>query len=168
MKQKTIIFLLLFVFVILVGSLFAYFKLFKKAKDVHYHAGFQVYVDGKLQDFSGAKYMLVKPCGKEEKGQEEDEQLEKAHLHDGVGDVVHVEAEGAKWKDLFQNINFNISDKKQITGYVNRKKIENILDYPIKSYDSVVIFIGKADEKLLKNSVTKKRIIEVEKENRNC
>src|SRR3972149_3622903 len=116
MKQKTIIFLLLFVFVILVGSLFAYFKLFKKAKDVHYHAGFQVYVDGKLQDFSGAK-----------------------------------------WKDLFQNINFNISDKKQITGYVNRKKIENILDYPIKSYDSVVIFIGKADEKLLKNSVTKKR-----------
>lgn len=155
-------------FILLV--IFAGFFIFKnqkqEVKEVHYHAGFQIYVDGKLQDFSGAKYMLVKPCGKEE--QDENEQLEKAHLHDGVGDVVHVEAEGVKWGDLFKNINFKFDRAKQMEGYANGEKIEDILTYPIKPYDSVVIFVGKSDKKLLKSSVSKDRIIEIEKKTENC
>ena len=35
-------------------------------EEVHYHAGFQVYIDNKLQDFAKLKYMSIKPCGIEE------------------------------------------------------------------------------------------------------
>ena len=166
MKQRTIILGLLFVSVVLMVSLFTYFKQFKKAKDVHYHAGFQVYADGKLQDFSDAKFMHIMPCGEGE--HKEDENLEKAHLHDGVGDVVHVHRENVFWRDLFKNLNFKIDQSKPLESYVNGKKVEDILDYPIKSYDSVVIFIGKSDKNLLKNAVTKEKIVEVEKKSEGC
>ena len=94
--------------------------------------------------------------------------MEKAHLHDEIGDVVHVEAENAKWKDLFTNINFKIDPEKPITGFVNGKKTENILNEPIQSYESVVFFVGKVDEKKLKNSVTKDQIKKAEKNNETC
>ena len=112
--------------------------------------------------------MSIKLCVGDEKEHKEDEQLEKAHLHDGVGDVVHVEAEEAKWKDLFMNISYKINPGKQITGFVNGKKVENILDHSIKSYDSVVIFSGHVNEKLLKNAVTKQKIIDAEKRSETC
>lgn len=146
-------------------------KTFTKSKQVHYHAGFQIYVDGKLQYISHPKYMLIKPCRKDGvSADKEDKQLEKAHLHDGVGDVVHIEAEGAKWKDLFQNIHFKIDSSKPIEGYVNGKKVNNILDYPIKSFDRVVIFIGKVEDKeeKLKHQVTRKKIEEVGKKSETC
>src|SRR3990172_11529375 len=125
------------ILIFVLGTIFSG-KFFSK-REVHYHAGFKLFIDGKLQDFSSAKYMSVKLCVGDEKEHKEDEQLEKAHLHDGVGDVVHVEAEEAKWKDLFMNISYKINPGKQITGFVNGKKVENILDHSIKSYDSVVI-----------------------------
>ena len=79
---------------------------------IHYHAGFKVYTDGQLEDFSQIKYMSVLACEVDEEIEyEENDQLEKAHLHDEVGEVVHVEAEGAKWKDLFQNINYKFDSK---------------------------------------------------------
>ena len=114
--------------------------------------------------------MSIKLCGEDEKKQEENEQLEKAHLHDGVGDVVHVEASDAKWTNLFKNINFKIDKSKPIEGYVNGKNVKNILDYPIKVYDSVVIVIGKNAnvEEYLKKSATRKHIEEVEKKSETC
>jgi len=160
--------ILLIILVLSVGVLL-YLKFFSK-KEVHYHAGFKVFVDGKLQDFSKTKYMSIKLCGEDEKKQEENEQLEKAHLHDGVGDVVHVEASDAKWTNLFKNINFKIDKSKPIEGYVNGKNVKNILDYPIKVYDSVVIVIGKNAnvEEYLKKSATRKHIEEVEKKSETC
>ncbi|OGK39727.1 hypothetical protein A3A74_04505 [Candidatus Roizmanbacteria bacterium RIFCSPLOWO2_01_FULL_35_13] len=165
--NKKLVILSLILLLILIG-IFIYQKKKQSVKKIHYHAGFQVYVDNKLQDFSGIKYMSIKPCGEEEEGSEENEQIEKAHLHDKVEDVVHVEAEGAKWKDLFTNINYKIKPNKNLTGYVNGKKIENILEYPIKSYDSIIIFSGNVDEKLIKNAVTRKKIMDVEKKSEAC
>ena len=142
-----------------------------KAKPVHYHAGFQVYKDGKLQDFSDFKYMHEKPCtadGKPIEDPNPDEQMEKAHLHDNDGDVVHVHREKARWKDLFQNIKYPIGEN--VTGYVNGKKVDDILDQPITKDESVIFFIGKnPDEtKLLKKAVTVQRIREVEKKSETC
>src|SRR3989338_2076531 len=153
---------------IIIGLAGIFYSKFFPKKEIHYHAGFKVYVDGKMQDFSGLKYMSIKPCGKEEEEREENEQMEKAHLHDEIVDVVHVEAENAKWKDLFTNINFKIDPEKPITGFVNGKKTENILNEPIQSYESVVFFVGKVDEKKLKNSVTKDQIKKAEKNNETC
>ena len=156
------------ILILVLGAIFS--TKFFPQKEVHYHAGFKVFVEGKLQDFSSAKYMSVKLCGGGEKEHKEDEQLEKAHLHDGVGDVVHVEAIEAKWLDLFKNIKFNIDPGKPIDAYVNGAKVTDILNYPIKQYDSVVILIGKnIDAKVYLNQSVKKEYIEkVEKENESC
>lgn len=142
-----------------------------KAKAVHYHAGFQVYKDGKLEDFSGFEYMHEKPCtvnGKPIEDPNPDEQMEKAHLHDNDGDVVHVHREKARWKDLFQNIKYPIDT--HVVGYVNGKKVDNILEQPITQYESVIFFIGKNpdEQALLKKAVTVQRIKNVEKKSETC
>lgn len=160
--------ILLTIILVIIFGIILYLKFFPK-KEIHYHAGFKVYVEGKLEDFYQIKYMSVLACENDEEAEhEENEQLEKAHLHDKVGDVVHVEAEGAKWKDLFQNINYRFDKPKELTGFINGKKVENILNFPIKSYDSVIIFSGNVNEKLLPSAVSKERIKEVEKMAENC
>lgn len=160
--------------VVLILVIIGYFILprFISPKDkVHYHAGFQVYVDDKLQDFSDWKYMHEKPCSVDGKpiDSHEDEQIEKAHLHDQTGDVVHVHREGAKWKDLFTNIKYPINDKNLVV-YVDGKKVEDFLNKSIEPYESVVIFIGshKDDEKYLKNAVKRDYIEKIEKKSETC
>lgn len=119
---------------------------FLPEKKVHYHAGFIVFKDDKKLDFSDFKYMFEKPCtinGKDDEENEND-QLEKAHLHDNVGDVVHIERDGARWKDLFTNINYPI-DYSKTTGYINGKKVENYQAKAITPDEILVVFIGKND-----------------------
>ncbi len=149
--------------------------LFKKSttpKKVHYHAGFQVYVDDKLQDFSAAKYMNESPCtlDKEKAEHDEDIQLEKAHLHDNVGNVVHVERVGAKWNDLFKNIGYKIPNGKPITIFVNGEETGKTLEHHIQSYDSVLIMVGKQKNRkdLLKKAVTIEEIKKAEKTGESC
>lgn len=103
----------------------------KVSEDIHYHAGFIVYVDGVRQDYSDYKYMNFTPCTEHAvKKSREEEQIEKAHLHDGVGDVVHVHRNGAKWGDLLKNINVNLPSE------------TDILKQTIEPNSSVVIIIG--------------------------
>jgi hypothetical protein len=140
-------------------------------EDIHLHAGFQVYKDNKLIDYSGFEFMKVEPCSLETHSEEldlEHEQLEKAHLHDSVGDVVHVHREGAAWGDLFANIKVEVSAKEV---YLNGGLYEgDIMAYKIMPYDSVVIFDGENTdiENKLQNEVTKEHIIEVENTSENC
>ncbi len=138
---------------------------------VHYHAGFVVFDNGKKVDFSDLKYMLIKPCALDGKEEEDDSpehiQLEKAHLHDNIGDVVHVEGGNAKWSDLFSNIKYPI-DYSKTTVYKNGQKIENIKDSGIGENESVVIFLGKVDETLLNQAVTSDHIKEVADKSETC
>lgn len=122
---------------------------------VHYHAGFVVYVDGVKQDYGDFKYMNFKPCTQEEaKSTKEDEQIEKAHLHDGVGDVVHVEAAGSVWGDLFKNI-----------GVTLPAEVAE-LEQPIVPDSSIAIVIGSAVDNPDKVSI--ERIKEVEAKSELC
>ena len=115
-------------------------------KKVHYHAGFAIFQNNKKLDFSDIKYMYIKPCNINEKGKEEheDNQIEKAHLHDSVGDVVHVERSGAVWKDLFANIKFSL-DYSKAEGFINGKRVASYESQSIKPDDTLVIFIGNND-----------------------
>ena len=141
-----------------------------QVEEIHYHAGFQVYVDDKLQDFSDLAYMQIEPCGEDEHEQfsEEHEQIEKAHLHDGVGDVVHVHRNGAVWRDLFTNIEFPLDPNAVV--YVNGNLVEDFLNYPIYPYDSLVILSGESSEinEKLKNAVTREHIEEAEAKSESC
>ncbi|HLL60891.1 MAG TPA: hypothetical protein VK338_04195 [Candidatus Nitrosocosmicus sp.] len=145
---------------------FILYKKINTPQKVHLHAGFKIFVDGKLQDFSDFKYMSLVPCGDTEV--KHNEQIEKAHLHDNIGTVVHVHREGAKWKDLFRNINYSIDTSKNVEAYLNGKQINNILDQKIKEYDSIILLIGKKPNKYLDQAVTKKEIKAVENKSELC
>lgn len=167
--NKRILINLVSIAVLLIIGAIVYFTIGRpQIKEIHYHAGFQVYADGALQDFADLKYMNLKPCG----GLlvREDDQLEKAHLHDNVGNVVHVHREGAVWGDLFKNIKWEIPAGKEFVGYLNGERKEDLLNYPILPYDSVVFFSGKIDDlnHKLQARVTDDFMKEVEKKSENC
>jgi hypothetical protein len=121
----------------------------------HYHANFAVFVDGERLDLSAMHYMqdiaackanpdLILP-------------VERAHLHEGIHDVVHVHHEGATWGHFFTNIGFALGDNFLITDRGERhftaagqtfKFVVDGLDVPsiynnvIESEERVLISFG--------------------------
>lgn len=164
--------LIIVVFLLLLAGLsFKFYRDSSSHNDVHLHAGFHVYVDEKLQDFKDFKFMHEKPCtvnGKPIPDEHEDEQIEKAHLHDQIGDVVHVHRKDAKWGDLFNNIKYPIDEK--AVAYINGERVDEFLDESIQPYDSLVVFVGKHsnDKKYLKDAVTPEYVKKIEKKSENC
>lgn len=139
------------------------------AEKIHYHAGFVVFDQNKKLDFSDTKFMFLKPCltnGKEDTNSE-NIQLEKAHLHDNVGDLVHIEARDAFWQDLFTNIKFPM-DYAKTAGYINGEKVSDFQKIPIRPDDSLVVFVGENDEKLLDQKVTREYIETQSKKSVEC
>ncbi|KKR71767.1 MAG: hypothetical protein UU81_C0037G0002 [Microgenomates group bacterium GW2011_GWC1_41_8] len=140
----------------------------ENTEEVHYHAGFIVYNNNEKVDFSDLKFMHIEPCSEKEEEHEEDEQEEKAHLHDGIGNVVHVHRNNAYWRDLFTNIGYELEEP--VTGYIDGALVENILDKKIQPYQSVVIFTGKnmnVEEKL-NDSTTREQIETAEQKTESC
>lgn len=169
---------ILFVTLILIAvglSVTAFFVAKKAAskivneQKIHYHAGFVAFENGNKLDFSDTKYMFIKPCTVEGEEDEsiEDSQLEKAHLHDNVGDVVHIEGEDAVWGDLFTNIKFPV-DYSEVTAFINGQKVSSFETQPIGSNDSLVLFFGNVDEKLLSQAVTTQYIEDTAKKSTTC
>lgn len=142
-------------------------------KPIHYHAGFLVVKNNHVENFSDFKYMLVKPCSAEKedpsKQTPEEKQLEKAHLHDNVSDVVHVEGDRAIWEDLFTNIKYDLQYS-HTEAFINGKKVDNFQKRHIEANDSLVVFIGKGNDvaTFLSKAVTKKHMQEVETKSEDC
>lgn len=149
---------------------FVYFKyLPSQNESVHYHAGFKVYIDGNLQDYTNYKYMNFVPCSEHDaKKSKEEEQIEKAHLHDNVGDVVHVHRSGAKWGDLFRNIGVELSNNMELKGYINGIENEEIMKTPIKEYTTAIFLVGNSDVKYANELVSETHIKEIEAKSELC
>ncbi len=169
MKKKILI--VLSVVVVCIGAYLVKYYFFTP-QEIHMHAGFHLYVDGALQDFSAPKYMSLQPCSGDphKKKTALEIQNEKAHLHDFVGDIMHAHVEGGTWGDLFKNINYDIDDGKEVKGYIDGNEVENIFAEPIKPYQSAVILIGTHDnpEVYLEQRVTKERILDLEQTSQDC
>lgn len=166
-KNKKLIFILIFLIFTFIAIYYAKSK--TAIKEIHYHAGFLIYVDGSLQDFSSDKYMNQNVCRKPEaKLSPKEELLEKAHLRDGVGDVVHVHRQGGVWGDLFRNINFPLPKNKVISGYQNNRPLYDILNQQIKPYESIIIIVGNNKNINLQKYVSLKHIKEVENRTESC
>jgi hypothetical protein len=159
---------IIFIFLILIVG-FKFFNKIVSPQKIHYHAGFIVFKDDKKINFSDYKYMYEKPCtinGKENEENEND-QLEKAHLHDSVGDVVHIERKGATWEDFFQNIKYPLG--KNASSYINGKKIQDFQKLEINPDDSLVVFIGNNNiNKDLKQAPGKKYIEKMGSKSKTC
>lgn len=142
-------------------------------EEVHHHAGFVVYIDGVLQDYSKFEHMKFSPCAAEaktEKHNPAEGQLEKAHMHDMNGDVAHVHRQGATWGDFFRNSKISFPPDKEFVAYDGQQVIENFLDSEVLPDQSVVVTIGdqtQADTQRGK-PVTIERIKEVEQLSENC
>lgn len=142
-----------------------------RSDDVHFHAGFDLYRDGELVDLAKLEYMLEKPCTLDEHEEPTtlaDEQIEKAHLHDLVGDVVHVHSEHATWGDLFRNIGITFTEP--VTGYTAIGTITDVLNQEIIPSERIVIAEGElADpEAKLAEVPDEARIRQVEATSENC
>jgi len=154
-------------FFVLLAGLFWYVRTNEtQAEETHFHAAFQVYRDNALVDFTDEKYMYISPCTDSEES--ENEQMEKAHLHGNVGDVVHVEQKNGKWKDLFKNLSYDAGSA--VVGYVNGERIFGILNKNIRADDRAIFLIGSYDEieKKLEAVPSVERIREVEQTSEEC
>lgn len=157
----------------LIGGVLLFFqsKSAKVEEEVHFHAGFLVFVDGKRQDFSDSKYMHIEPCTDESAPHmplnKIEEQQEKAHLHDGIGDVIHVHRKNTVWGDLFRNIGF-VFPEGNLTAYLNGKPLADVLSYNILPYESLIIISGDPKGIDLESYVTYEHIQEVEQISENC
>ncbi len=140
-----------------------------ESEHVHDHAGFVVYIDGVKQDYSNYKYMNFVPCSEHDtKKSKVEEQIEKAHLHDSVGDVVHTHRSGAVWGDLFTNIQALFPDDKPMRAYVDGREVANIMETSITPYSSVVITYGSSDDPTNLERVSLEHIKEVEAKSELC
>ncbi len=141
----------------------------KAEPHLHYHAGFRIYIDDTLQDYSGYQYMNYTPCSEhDQKKSPEQEQLEKAHLHDGVGEVVHVHRPGAVWGDLLRNSKIELPDDKNLDGYIDGIKQENILSKPIEPYTTAVLLVGETNATRSAERVERSYIEAVEAKSELC
>jgi hypothetical protein len=136
--------------------------------EYHLHAGFKVFLDDKPVDFSASKYMYFQPCGLPSSQQKALQ--DKVHLHDRIGDVVHVHAEGVKWDDLFTSLKYEIPKNKNLSFYVDGIKTGDLLNTIIKDNQSVIIVIDgkKEDKEYLKDKVSFEKIEKVAKTKENC
>lgn len=72
---------------------------------VHYHANFALYINGERQEFKGASYYTevemctlnstMVPSG-------------RAHMHDNINNVVHVEDHAVTWGQFFTNLGWTM------------------------------------------------------------
>ena len=162
MPRLTIIFL--FFVLSLVGIIFLPTP---KKDEVHYHAGFVVYVNGEKQDFSLSKYMHLEICDPSG-AHKEDEQIEKAHLHSGVGDVVHVHRKNAYWRDLFHNIGYELPPGLPVVGLSEQETIPDFLNTPLYPNQSVIILVGQSPVPDLTSFISQEHIKEVENSSESC
>ncbi|MDQ6984906.1 MAG: hypothetical protein Q9M91_05150 [Candidatus Dojkabacteria bacterium] len=110
----------------------------------HLHAGFLVYKDGELVDFSGEDYMQIATCNTP--GYKPTTIKEKVHLHDNVGIVTHVHSEDVSWSNLFESLEYHITPSEITAAFVNNQPVENILDLKPSNNDSIIIVIGELED----------------------
>lgn len=122
---------------------------------VHYHANFAVYVNGQKEQFKGHRYYeetaasmcSLKPV---------ESPLERAHMHDDINSVVHVEDHLVTWGNFFQNIRWGVGDdylktadhvyvpssRDKLTFILNGRKVDSISNTVIGDQSTLLISYG--------------------------
>ena len=117
----------------------------------HYHANFAVFLDGERLDLGAMHYMQdVAAC---KANPDLILAVERAHMHEGIHDVVHVHHEGATWGHFFANIGFALGDDFLITDRGERYFAEGdrTLKFVLDGLDVPSVFnsVIESEERLL-------------------
>lgn len=136
------ILLLLSTTIILIIAFVVYRTLQVPEVPIHYHANFAVFINGRQINFADPNYMHLAPCVANNT-KVSFNKLDNVHLHDQVGNVVHIHQAGIVWNDLFTSIHYTL-DKETgnvpVSYYLNGKKVEkSVLSKVIGKQDKLLI-----------------------------
>jgi hypothetical protein len=101
---------------------------------VHYHANFALYINGHREEFKGIGYYTeVEMCTLNTTMVPS----ERAHMHDNVNDVVHVEDHAVTWGQFFSNLGWIMGPTSIISpgGAVYAKNGNNKLHIMLNNQD---------------------------------
>lgn len=121
---------------------------------VHYHANFALYVNGQQDKFDNFTfYEEVAACADEE----HDNPKSRTHMHGDVNHIVHVHDNAVTWAHFFANLRYTLGDSliktdqglfvddqngKQLTFWLNGKKVDNIANRTIGNEDVLLVNYG--------------------------
>ncbi len=142
--------------------LFALFRFitYKPNHTTHYHANWQVWINGQQQTFSEPTfYQEIASCSIND----DNDPLHRAHMHEGVYNVIHVHANGVTYGQFLENINssaqrgyLNIAGKvyqdnpdNKVTYILNGRRLDSLEGIVIKSEDKLLINYGNEAEQEL-------------------
>lgn len=134
------------------------FATYSAPEQPHYHANFAVYIDGTREPFKGRGYYeetAAEMCSL----QQVETPKQRAHMHDNVGDVVHVEDHLVTWGNFMQNLGWGLGndylktkdtmhvngDTGKLSFILNGQKVDSISDQIIQDKDKLLISYGTAD-----------------------
>jgi hypothetical protein len=90
--------------IIVLGIRFAAYK----PDEVHYHANFALYMNGKQEEFKNKRYYTPgEMCSAEAIMTPS----ERAHMHDNVNNVIHVEHDATTWGHFFTNLGWYLGPR---------------------------------------------------------
>src|SRR5665213_333008 len=135
-----------------------------KVNAIHYHANFALYVNGQREPFKGIQYYTeVEMCTQENTVLP----MGRAHMHDNVNNVVHVEDHAVTWGQFFTNLGWtlgpNFIQAPDNTMYVENGSqklnvilngqdytdLGNMANFEIKDQDKLLISYGDETEPTL-------------------
>lgn len=119
-----------------------------KVDEIHYHANFALYINGQKEEFNGLQYYTeVEMCT--------DKNVivpsQRAHMHDNVNNVVHVEDHAVTWGDFFSNLGWTLGSTAIISpdGTVYSENSDNKLHFVINGQDYTGL--GGIDTRVIKD-----------------
>ena len=101
---------------------------------IHYHTGFLVLQDGEQLDLTSDEFMYFKPCGLDE-GLVEATPNDRVHLHNGIGDVLHIHDDPVALEELLISLKLDTTLPWQV---YNETGTELDLSAPIPDTESIV------------------------------
>ena len=126
----------------------------------HYHANFEIWVEGERVDFEGFRFFQsVLSCSADS----QTDPKEKVHMHNDVDDLAHVHADLVTWNNFFSNIDVSVSDShiqiendvfleegnKKISFYLNGEKLRTLHNVLIDQNDTLLVSLGSETEQQL-------------------
>lgn len=139
-------------------SFVVYRALSAKNPNVHYHANFALYINGKQDIFNGPGYYEeVTAC----MNNNHTDVRSRAHMHNNANHAIHIHASPVTWGDFFANIGYVLGDnlisdgqasyvdgqeEKHLKFILNGHKVSAIANQVIKSEDVLLIDYGTDDD----------------------
>lgn len=131
-------------------------------QQIHYHANFAVYINGKREQFKSPMY-YEEVSGSCALGNDV-KPVQRAHMHDEINDVVHVHDHGVTWGDFFMNIGWAVGPDfirtpdgvlqpdtdHRITYLVNNHAIADISTEVIHDEDRLLVDFGDTPSATIK------------------